>query len=80
MSDIVEARVLASVLRPDGKGDPVQITAIKSHLGHLYGASGATSLLSTIMALRDGVAPGIRNLDSDGYNPPPIDGLWLHSL
>ena len=64
VSDIVEARSLAAELRADGPGPgPVHITAIKSHVGHLYGGSGASSMLSTIMALRSGMAPGIRNLE-----------------
>ena len=31
--------------------DAVQITAIKSHLGHLYGGSGAASMLSKTTSL-----------------------------
>jgi acyl transferase domain-containing protein/NAD(P)-dependent dehydrogenase (short-subunit alcohol dehydrogenase family) len=64
ISDIVEARALAQALRPDGKAAPVQITAIKSHLGHIYGGSGAASLLSTIQTLRTRTVPGIRLLEN----------------
>ncbi|MFH1463448.1 MAG: beta-ketoacyl synthase N-terminal-like domain-containing protein, partial [Pseudomonadota bacterium] len=64
VSDITEARSLAAELRADGgEAPPVQITAIKSHIGHLYGGSGATSMLSTIQALRTRSVPGIRNLE-----------------
>jgi len=64
LSDIVEARALAAELRPNGSGQPVQMTAIKSHIGHIYGGSGAASMLSTLMALRDQTAPTIRNLEN----------------
>ena len=63
-SDVVEARSLAAELRRNNGVPPVQITAIKSHQGHLYGGSGATSLLSTIMSLRTRNVPGIRNLET----------------
>ncbi|MFH1438666.1 MAG: beta-ketoacyl synthase N-terminal-like domain-containing protein, partial [Pseudomonadota bacterium] len=62
LSDLVEARSLAAELRPQTGLNPVQITAIKSHIGHIYGGSGAASMLSTIQALRTGKVPGIRNL------------------
>jgi acyl transferase domain-containing protein len=64
VSDLVEATSLAAELRPDGlDAPPVQITAIKSHIGHLYGGSGAASLLSAIQTLRTRRVPGIRNLE-----------------
>jgi acyl transferase domain-containing protein/NAD(P)-dependent dehydrogenase (short-subunit alcohol dehydrogenase family)/acyl carrier protein len=65
ISDIVEANALAAELRgEDAGGPPVWITAIKSHVGHLYGGSGASSMLSTIQALRSGTVPGIRNFET----------------
>jgi len=62
VSDLVEAQAVARELRPTPNGGPVQLTAIKSHIGHLYGGSGAASLLSAIQSLRSGQVPGIRNL------------------
>ncbi|MCK9522068.1 MAG: acyltransferase domain-containing protein [Proteobacteria bacterium] len=65
LSDILEAESLASMLRPAGsQATPVQITAIKSHIGHLYGGSGAASALSTLLSLRHRVVPGIRKLET----------------
>ncbi len=64
LSDRVEASSVAAELRPNGSGEPVQLTAIKSHIGHLYGGSGASSMLSTIEALRHRTVPGIRGLDT----------------
>jgi acyl transferase domain-containing protein/NAD(P)-dependent dehydrogenase (short-subunit alcohol dehydrogenase family) len=65
LSDLAEARSIARELRKEGSDrPPVEITAIKSHIGHLYGGSGASSTLSTIMSLRSGQVPGIRNLEN----------------
>jgi acyl transferase domain-containing protein/lauroyl/myristoyl acyltransferase len=62
LSDIVEARALAAELRPKAGASPLWITATKSHIGHLWGGSGASSVLATALALRHGEAPAIRNL------------------
>ncbi len=62
LSDLVEARSVAAELRAEDGAPPVQITAIKSHIGHLYGGSGAASLFSAIQTLRERTVPGIRNL------------------
>ncbi|MBW2277464.1 MAG: acyltransferase domain-containing protein, partial [Deltaproteobacteria bacterium] len=62
VSDLVEAQAVAAELRPRATGSPVQLTAVKSHIGHIYGGSGAASLLSAILSLRTGQVPGIRNL------------------
>ncbi|MCP4678615.1 MAG: acyltransferase domain-containing protein [Deltaproteobacteria bacterium] len=62
LSDLVEARSVAAELRAEDGAPPVQLTAIKSHIGHLYGGAGAASLFSTIQTLRERTVPGIRNL------------------
>ncbi len=67
LSDLVEARSLAAELRKEKSDNPVQITAIKSHVGHLYGGAAAASLFSTIQSLKTQTVPGIRNLK----NPRP---------
>jgi acyl transferase domain-containing protein/NAD(P)-dependent dehydrogenase (short-subunit alcohol dehydrogenase family) len=64
LSDIVEARSLAAELRSSDSDNPVQILAVKSHIGHLYGGSGASSLLTTIQTLKTGTLPGIRRLET----------------
>ncbi|MCK9464135.1 MAG: acyltransferase domain-containing protein, partial [Proteobacteria bacterium] len=61
-SDVVEARALAAELRPNGGPEPLRILATKSHLGHLYGGSGASSTLTTILSLKAHKAPLIRKL------------------
>ncbi len=62
LSDLVEARAIAAELRKDEGAPPVQLTAIKSHIGHIYGGSGSASIFSTIYSLRNRIVPGIRNL------------------
>lgn len=40
------------------------VTATKSMTGHLFGAAGAIGALAAVLALRDGVVPATRNLDT----------------
>jgi acyl transferase domain-containing protein/NAD(P)-dependent dehydrogenase (short-subunit alcohol dehydrogenase family) len=76
LSDIVEASALAAGLRPNGPtGMPVKITAIKSHVGHLYGGSAPASILSTLLSLRHRVVPGIRNLKTVRKEIAPMADL-----
>ncbi|MBN2530162.1 MAG: acyltransferase domain-containing protein [Deltaproteobacteria bacterium] len=76
LSDIVEAGALAACLRPNGAtGMPVKITAIKSHVGHLYGGSAPASVLSTVLSLRNRLVPGIRNLNTVRKEIAPLADL-----
>ncbi len=59
LGDLAEARAFASAL---GSHRP-PVTANKSCTGHLLGAAGAVEAVATVVALRDGVIPPIRNLD-----------------
>ncbi|HPS29282.1 MAG TPA: SDR family NAD(P)-dependent oxidoreductase [bacterium] len=61
-SDVIEAISVAQEVGQNNNGNPVSITAIKSHIGHLYGGSGGASMLSVIQTLRTRKVPGIRNL------------------
>jgi acyl transferase domain-containing protein len=63
-SDVIEAISVAEEIGSGKEGKPVSITAIKSHVGHLYGGSGASSMLSVIQTLRTRKVPGIRNLEN----------------
>ena len=65
LSDIAEANAIAKVLRPNtGEAPPVHITAVKSHVGHVYGGSGSAGILSVLGALNGRQVPGIRNLQN----------------
>jgi len=59
LGDVAEARALGLAL---GDHRPA-VTATKSCTGHLLGAAGAVEAVATIVALRDGVVPPVRNLD-----------------
>ena len=59
IGDVAEARALVTAL---GDARP-PVTATKSSTGHLLGAAGAVEAVVTVLTLRDGVVPAIRNLD-----------------
>lgn len=59
LGDIAEVRALNAAL---GSHRP-PVTATKSCTGHLLGAAGAVEAIATVLALRSGVIPAIRNLD-----------------
>ncbi len=59
LGDLAEARALHLALA----GQRPAITATKSCTGHLLGAAGAVEAVATVLALRDGVVPAIRNLE-----------------
>ncbi|MFG3056800.1 beta-ketoacyl-[acyl-carrier-protein] synthase family protein [Kitasatospora sp. NPDC048239] len=59
LGDLVEAESVAEAI-----GLHPAVTATKSMTGHLFGAAGAIGALAAILALRDGVVPATRNLDT----------------
>lgn len=59
LGDVAEARALVRAL---GAHRPA-VTATKSCTGHLLGAAGAVEAIATVLALREGVVPPVRNLD-----------------
>ena len=70
LGDIAEVRALHAAL---GDHRPV-VTATKSCTGHLLGAAGAVEAVATVLALRSGVVPAIRNLD-DPDDEADIDAV-----
>ena len=59
--DIAEATAIMEVLGDAAAG--AAVTATKSMTGHMLGAAGAVEAIATVLAIRDGIAPAIRNLD-----------------
>ena len=59
--DIAEANAILEVLGDAAAG--AAVTATKSMTGHMLGAAGAVEAIATVLAIRDGIAPAIRNLD-----------------
>ncbi|WP_371499897.1 beta-ketoacyl-ACP synthase II [Kitasatospora sp. NBC_00374] len=59
LGDLVEAGSITEAI-----GAHPAVTATKSMTGHLFGAAGALGALVAILAVRDGVVPATRNLDT----------------
>jgi 3-oxoacyl-[acyl-carrier-protein] synthase II len=59
--DIAEAGAILKVLGDAASG--AAVTATKSMTGHMIGAAGAVEAIFTILAMRDGLAPAILNLE-----------------
>ncbi len=58
-NDLVETRAIKKVFAQRAKKVP--ISSIKSMIGHLIAAAGATELISCVLAMRDGVIPPTTN-------------------
>src|SRR5206468_12765850 len=59
--DIAEAGAIEAVLGDATAG--AAVTATKSMTGHMLGAAGAVEAIITVLTVRDGIAPAIRNLE-----------------
>jgi len=57
VGDLAESNTILRAL-----GDHPVVTATKSMTGHLLGAAGAVEAIATVLAVRDGVIPGTRNV------------------
>lgn len=57
VGDIGESNMIHSIF-----GDNAVVTANKSMTGHMLGASGAVEGIATLLAVRDGIVPGSRNI------------------
>ena len=62
-NDQMESRAIADA----GLGD-VPVTALKSHWGHTFGASGVLEAIMTICALDEGVIPPVRGFSELGVS------------
>ncbi len=61
LGDIAETRAIKRAFGPYAKQTP--ITATKSSIGHLLGASGGVEMITCILAMRDGIIPPTLNLE-----------------
>lgn len=59
VGDLAESKTIHRAL-----GDHPVVTATKSMTGHLLGAAGAVESIATLLAIKNGVIPGTRNLDN----------------
>ena len=57
LGDPIEAGALAGVFRRHSKSNPLLIGSVKSNLGHLEAAAGATGLIKLALSLQNGLIP-----------------------
>ncbi|GAA2000093.1 beta-ketoacyl-[acyl-carrier-protein] synthase family protein [Nakamurella flavida] len=57
VGDIAESKTILRAI-----GDHPVVTSTKSMTGHMLGASGAVEAIATMLAVRDGIVPGTRNI------------------
>ena len=57
VGDIAESKTILRAI-----GDHPVVTSTKSMTGHMLGASGAVEAIATLLAVRDNIVPGTRNI------------------
>ena len=60
-NDSIETKAIKAVFKERAKSTPV--SSVKSMLGHLIGAAGATELITCVLAIRDNIVPPTINLN-----------------
>jgi 3-oxoacyl-[acyl-carrier-protein] synthase II len=61
LNDRIETRAIK--LAFDGHAYKVAGSSVKSLIGHPQGACGAAGIAATLLAMRDGIAPGTKNVE-----------------
>ena len=57
VGDVAESKTIRRAI-----GDHPVVTATKSMTGHMLGASGAVEAIATLLAVKEGIVPGTRNI------------------
>jgi 3-oxoacyl-[acyl-carrier-protein] synthase II len=73
-NDAAEFRALSQLLGERLRDTPV--VCFKSHLGHTLGGAGATELILSMLAMRDGIVPACANVNRDEIE---FDGLNVNT-
>lgn len=60
-NDSIETKAIKAVFKDKAKATPV--SSVKSTLGHLIGAAGASELITCVLAIRDNIVPPTMNLN-----------------
>jgi 3-oxoacyl-[acyl-carrier-protein] synthase II len=60
-NDLIETKAIKAVFKEKAKSTPA--SSVKSTLGHLIGAAGATELITCCLAIRDNIVPPTMNLN-----------------
>ncbi len=64
-NDLVETKAIKAVFKEEARNIP--INSVKSMVGHLIGAAGATEVITCVLAIRDNIIPPTINL----HDPDP---------
>lgn len=65
LNDVTETRAIKQTFNSHAKG--LAISSNKSMLGHMFGAAGSISVITSVLAMRDNILPPTINL----YDPDP---------
>ena len=60
-NDSIETKAIKAVFKEEAKNIPA--SSVKSMLGHLIGAAGASELITCVLAIRDNIVPPTMNLN-----------------
>ena len=71
--DLLEIEALRAVFGGHASGG-LWVSSTKSVTGHLLGAAGGLEAVLSVLALREGIAPGTINLD---HREPSLQGMDL---
>ncbi|KAI9744654.1 MAG: hypothetical protein M1818_002183 [Claussenomyces sp. TS43310] len=72
VGDPIEAGAIANAFKSKDRESPLYIGAVKSHIGHLEGASGVASLMKSVLILESATIPP--NINFERVNPKiPMD-------
>ncbi len=70
-NDSIETKAITKVFAPDGEVSRVPpVSSIKSMMGHLIAAAGATQAIAAVLAIRDGVLPPTAHLNTPAPECP----------
>lgn len=68
--DVVELQGIYDLIR--GSVDATHVSSTKSYHGHVLGATAGVEAIITIQALRNGIVPGNRNIETLDPDCPPV--------
>ena len=60
-NDSIETKAIKAVFKEEAKNTPA--SSVKSMMGHLIGAAGASELITCVLAIRDNIVPPTTNLN-----------------
>lgn len=73
LGDVAESKATHAIF-----GNSVPVSSTKGYMGHLLGGCGAVESVIALMALRDGLLPANKNLETVDPECAPLDYLQTH--